>query len=106
MSPFDILDVAEDADDAAVRAAYLRAIHRFPPSISPLQFSRVAAAYAHIESADKRLRYRVDGKPDCADGDLQQQAIVYGTFQRQRPDFADLKQSCIAHNRKLQQQIK
>lgn len=103
MSPFDILRVSEDADDATVRAAYLHAIRLYPPTLNPVQFSRIASAYAQIETADKRLRYRVSGKPELAPGDLLEQALVYGTFERSRPDYAGLKQQFIAHNRNKEQ---
>jgi len=57
MNPFDLLGVASDADDEAVRTAYLEAVKRFPPEHAPEQFCAVSEAYQAIKDEDSRLRY-------------------------------------------------
>jgi DnaJ-class molecular chaperone len=57
MNPYDLLGVAPDADDEAVRDAYLEAVKRFPPEHSPEQFSAVNEAYQTIKDEESRLRY-------------------------------------------------
>ena len=63
LSPFAILDIEQDADDAAVRAAYVRALRRCPPDRDPEGFGRIRDAYEAIRDAEKRLAYRVLGPP-------------------------------------------
>jgi curved DNA-binding protein CbpA len=57
MNPYDILGLAPDADDIAVRKAYLEAVKRFPPEQCPDQFSAVNEAYQTIKDEDSRLRH-------------------------------------------------
>jgi curved DNA-binding protein CbpA len=57
MNPYDILGVAPDADDIAVRKAYLEAVKRFPPEHCPEQFSAVNDAYQTIKDEESRLRH-------------------------------------------------
>lgn len=57
MNPYDILGVASDADDIAIRKAYLKAVKRFPPEHFPEQFSSVSEAYQTLKDEDSRLRY-------------------------------------------------
>ncbi len=57
MNPFDILGVEPDADDKAIRNAYLEAVKRFPPEHRPEQFCAINQAYQTIKDEDSRLRY-------------------------------------------------
>jgi curved DNA-binding protein CbpA len=57
MNPYDLLGVAPDADDKAVRDAYLKAVKRFPPEHCPEQFSAVNEAYQTIKDEESRLRH-------------------------------------------------
>lgn len=57
MNPYDILSVAPDADDIAVRKAYLEAVKRFAPEHCPEQFSAVNEAYQTIKDEESRLHY-------------------------------------------------
>ena len=63
LSPFAILDIEDNADDATVRAAYIRALRRCPPDRDPAGFGRIREAYEAIRDAEKRLAYRVLGPP-------------------------------------------
>lgn len=57
MNPFDIMGVSPDADDKAIRNAYLEAVKRYPPERCPEQFSAVNEAYQKIKDEESRLRY-------------------------------------------------
>lgn len=53
-SPFDVLGVAEDADDEAIRAAYLRRVKECPPDRSPEEFERIRDAYDALKDPRRR----------------------------------------------------
>ena len=57
MNPYHILGLTSDADDEAIRNAYLEAVKRFTPEHSPEQFSAVNEAYQTIKDEESRLRY-------------------------------------------------
>lgn len=61
MNPFSVLGIDEDADDAAIRAAYLRGVRRSPPDRDPDGFRRVRDAYEAIQDAERRLASRLFG---------------------------------------------
>ncbi|SEH06171.1 J domain-containing protein [Candidatus Venteria ishoeyi] len=58
-SPFDILDVAEDADDASIKKAYLQQVRAYPPERYPEQFQQIRAAFEAIASKRQRLVYQL-----------------------------------------------
>ncbi len=66
LSPFVVLDIEDNANDASVRAAYLRALRRSPPDRDAQGFARIREAYEAIQDADKRLAYRLFGPPPLA----------------------------------------
>lgn len=55
--PFEQLGVGVDADDAAIRAAYLEQVRRYSPEQSPERFAAIRAAYELIRDRDARLRW-------------------------------------------------
>jgi curved DNA-binding protein CbpA len=59
MTPFEILGVSEDADDARIKQAYLQKVREYPPERAPRQFQRAREAYERIQSGQKRLEYRL-----------------------------------------------
>jgi len=59
MTPFEVLSVPEDADDAAIKQAYLAKIRIYTPEHAPVQFQRVRDAYESIQTARKRLEYEL-----------------------------------------------
>lgn len=61
MDPFAVLGLDETADDAAVRAAYLRALRISPPDRDPEGFRRIRAAYEALRDAESRLDLRLFG---------------------------------------------
>jgi curved DNA-binding protein CbpA len=58
-TPYEILKVAEDADDARIKKAYLAMVRRFPPERFPEDFQRIYRAYELIKTEEDRLSYRL-----------------------------------------------
>ncbi len=56
-TPFEILGIAEDADDRQIKKAYLEAVRRYPPERYPEQFQRVRAAFEQIATEKARVGY-------------------------------------------------
>ena len=63
LNSFTILNIEENADDEAVRAAYVRAIRQSPPDRDPEGFRRIRDAYEAIRDTEKRLAFRLFGPP-------------------------------------------
>ncbi len=57
MNPYLILNVPDDADDEAIRRAYLAQLRRHSPDTDPVGFGRVQAAYQSIRDIDARCRW-------------------------------------------------
>jgi curved DNA-binding protein CbpA len=57
IDPFTILGVDRQADDAAVKRAYLEAVKAHSPEQDPEGFQRCRAAYEKIASKRQRLAY-------------------------------------------------
>lgn len=57
--PFKLLGVSYDADDEAVRRAWLEQVRRCPPDRDPERFKAIRAAYEQIGDLRGRLRYHL-----------------------------------------------
>lgn len=68
LTPYELLEVAEDATDEAIKKAYLRKVREYPPERDAEGFRRVRAAFELIETAKRRLEYRLFNRaePDGA----------------------------------------
>ena len=66
MNPFTVLGLEEDADDEAVRAAYLAALRKSPPDRDPEGFRRIRDAYEALRDTERRLALRLFGPPPLA----------------------------------------
>ncbi len=58
-NPFITLNVAETADDDAIKKAYLQQVREHPPERDPEHFQTIRAAYERIKTRRDRLRYRL-----------------------------------------------
>ncbi len=59
ITPYEILEVAEDAGDSQIKKAYLGMVRRYPPERFPDDFQRIYRAYELIKTEDDRLAYRL-----------------------------------------------
>ncbi len=86
-TPFEILEVAEDAGDEAIKKAYLKKVKEYPPEHNVEAFQRIRVAFEQIQTEKQRRSHRLfhHGTPDF--DRLLRQALAPGAIQR--PD-ADL----------------
>ena len=61
--PYEILGIAENADQKTLRKAYLEKIRRYTPEGSPAMFGKIADAYALVKDETARAKLRVFGLP-------------------------------------------
>lgn len=57
--PYLVLELDEDADDAAIEAAYLAGIRRYPPERDPQRFEALRRAYELLRDRRKRIAHAV-----------------------------------------------
>ena len=55
--PYVVLGLGLDADEKAIRSAYLEKIKAFPPEREPEQFERIRDAYALLRDPRRRIKY-------------------------------------------------
>jgi len=66
MNPYLVLGISDDADDAAVRKAYIALVNKYPPEHNGEVFKNISNAYDLINSEHKRLNYRLfNMKPEA-----------------------------------------
>ena len=88
MSPYQILNLPPDATDAEIRTAYLRLVRLYPPARFPDLFSRIANAYAEIDTPEKRMDYKLLGDSNQSTNErFVEEALDLMRFQRNRPDW-------------------
>lgn len=63
-NPFEILKIADSANDAEIRAAYLARVREFPPERAPQEFQAIREAYEQIKTEKARLAYRYLDHPE------------------------------------------
>lgn len=60
-NPYEVLGLAGDADDAAVRAKYLQLTREFSPEAHPEKSAAIRAAYESLKDINARANYRLFG---------------------------------------------
>jgi curved DNA-binding protein CbpA len=55
--PYQVLGIALEAGDEAIRAAYLRKVKEFPPDRAPREFEKVRDAYEILRDPGRRTRH-------------------------------------------------
>ena len=94
MSPYQTLNLSPDATEAEIRTAYLNLVQLYPPARFPDLFSRIANAYAKIDTPEKRMDYKLLGDSNqSAHKTFAEEALDLMRFQRNRPDWAKLCES-------------
>jgi curved DNA-binding protein CbpA len=84
--PYLILGVSEDADDAAVEAAYRGAIRQCPPERDPQEFEALRGAFEKIRTRRDRLAYGLFDRTPPSIEDLLERAAPAG--EPRRPERA------------------
>jgi DnaJ-class molecular chaperone len=59
--PYLLLDLQEDADEAAIRAAYRRYLREHPPEGDPAAFQAGVCAYEVLQTPERRAEHRLFG---------------------------------------------
>lgn len=91
MSPFQILNLSPDASEAEIRTAYLHLVQLYPPARFPDLFSRIADAYAKIDTPEKRMDYKLLGDSNQPTHEtFAEEALDLMRFQRNRPSWEKL----------------
>jgi curved DNA-binding protein CbpA len=93
MDPYEILGVAPDADDEAVRKAYLDLVRRFSPDHDPEAFKRISTAYEALKDEKSRLRHYLFDRETPGDSPFQaflQHSATVG--KRQPPNHEQFKE--------------
>jgi curved DNA-binding protein CbpA len=86
--PYQLLGIARDADDAAVRAAYLAAVRLCPPDRDAERFAALRRAFDALASDRLRLAHDLFGKePPTLNAMLH---LLESQFSPRRPDVATL----------------
>ena len=62
--PYDVLEIAENADQKQIRKAYLKKIREYPPEKYPEEFAQITQANELIKDQLSRARLKVFGMPD------------------------------------------
>ncbi|MBW2050573.1 MAG: DnaJ domain-containing protein [Deltaproteobacteria bacterium] len=57
MNPYEVLGISIDADDSAIRDAYLLRIWQYSPKRYPEKFKEINDAYDKIRNKKSRLEY-------------------------------------------------
>ncbi len=58
-TPFEILDIEEDADDESIKKAYLGKVRENPPERDGTAFQTIRNAYETIQTQRHRLQYQL-----------------------------------------------
>lgn len=77
-TPYDILDVAEQATDAEIKQAYLQKVKQFPPDHYHQQFQQIHKAYEAIKDLSSRTKYALFTVPEADFNSLLDHAFSVG----------------------------
>jgi len=74
--PYQVLGLAADSDDGAIRRRYLELVRQFPPEKHPERFAAVRQAYESLRDLNTRLRHRLfeAGRNDSVDAIIEELA--------------------------------
>ena len=54
--PYEVLGIATDADEAAIRQLYLELVRQFPPDRAPERFTAIRAAFDELRDPARRIQ--------------------------------------------------
>ena len=76
-TPYEILEVAEQATDSEIKQAYLQKVKLNPPDRNHEKFQQIHAAYETIKNATSREKYALFNYPEADFDALLDQAFSY-----------------------------
>ncbi len=85
-TPFEILKVPTDADDATIKKAYLARVREFPPERNPERFQVIRSAYETVRDSRDRMAWHLFNR-DVPDPSLLLQGWL-AQAQPKRPDLS------------------
>ena len=71
-NPFEVLGIARNADEAAIKQAYFALVREHSPERDPAGFKRIRAAYEKLRNASDRVStnlFLVDDQPQNLNAD-------------------------------------
>ncbi len=74
-TPYELLDVAANADDDAIKLAYLQKVKDYPPDRDPEQFQVIRTAYETIKDHKSRVSHALFGQSEADFERLLDQAL-------------------------------
>jgi curved DNA-binding protein CbpA len=86
-TPFEILGVAEDASDEAIKKAYLKKVREYPPDHHVEAFQRIRGAFESIQTEKQRHQYRLFYVDEPDIDSLLRSALRPGAIQRPEHDL-------------------
>ncbi len=90
-TPYEILDVDDDADDAQIKKAYLAMVRRYPPERFPDDFQKIYQAYDQIKTKEDRLSHRLFHCERLSAADIAEELLPKrsGNIQATVPEFQE-----------------
>jgi curved DNA-binding protein CbpA len=72
--PWDVLGLAVDCDEEAIRRRYLELVRKFPPEQHPDRFAAIRLAYESLRDLSTALHYRIfeAGKKETMDAIIEE----------------------------------
>lgn len=94
-SPYQLLEVGEQATDVEIKQAYLKLVKDNPPDRDQQRFRQIHQAYETIKDGDGRLRYALFHLPNVEFNELLDSAFKQTSEFRPLPadDFCKLLSS-------------
>jgi len=77
-SPYEILEIAEQASDSEIKQAYLQKVKLNPPDREHEKFQQIHNAYETIKNATNREKYALFNYPEADFDALLDQAFIAG----------------------------
>ena len=92
MSPYEILGVKGNADDAAIRSAYLALVRKYSPESHPDRFAKINEAYRILKDEKSRMAYYLFNSDPGMDSPFEALFVhISSDGHRDPPGFARMK---------------
>lgn len=93
MNPYEVLGIDGDADDGAIRKAYLELVKKYAPERFPEKFRQITDAYARIKDKKSRLEYYLFSKESDLESPFEVILKRFAMAEKRRPlTFDEIKE--------------